>query len=142
MKKPLDIYARYFETLSSQNLRDLKMLVTEDVHFTDPLNDVTGAARMTQVFERMFAELESPRFKITDQAWGQSGKTGYMRWTLTYKRGGRPGKFEGMSEIRFNNDGKVMEHTNFWDSGSQFLQKIPVVGTVVRMIMNKASLGE
>lgn len=140
MKRPLDIYARFFETMAPRTLEELKMLVAPDIEFRDPFNNVKGVDKFIAVFDKMYAELENPKFKITDQAWGQGEKTAYLRWTFTYKKGMRLGKFEGISEIRFNNDGKVASHINHWDSGSQFLERLPMVGGIVRMIMKKASV--
>lgn len=140
MKRPLDIYAKFFETMSPRTLRELKMLVAPDVRYTDPFNDVEGADQFIAVFEKMYAELEAPKFKVLDMAMGQGDKVGYIRWTLSYKRAGRMGKFDGMSEVRFNNDGKISSHTNFWDSGNQFLGRLPMVGGIVKMIMRKAGV--
>lgn len=116
------------------------MLCAPDVRFSDPFNDVTGVDKFVAVFDRMYAEMENPKFKVHDMAMGQGDKVGYLRWTFTYKRGMRIGKFDGMSEVTFGKDGKVTSHINFWDSGSQFLGRLPMVGGIVRMIMSKAGV--
>lgn len=140
MKRPLEIYARFFENVTPRTVGDLRMLVAPDVRFSDPFNEVTGADKLVAVFEKMYAELENPKVKVHGTAMGAGDKIGYMRWTLTYKRGMRVGKFDGMSEITFGKDGKVASHVNFWDSGRQFLGRLPMVGTIVRMIMGKAGV--
>lgn len=115
------------------------MLVAPDVYFHDPLNDVTGVDKMMAVFERLFDEFDYPRFKITDQAWGQGDKTAYLRWTFSYKQGGQAGKFEGVSEIKFNNDGKIILHRNYWDSRSRYLESLPLIGPALRFVMKTLS---
>lgn len=141
MQKTLPAYIHYFETLAPRTLEHLTELVAPEVHFTDPFNNVRGVEKMIAVFDRMFQEMEKPRFKVTDHAVGQNGRTAYLRWTLSYKRGMRIGRFEGMSEVQFDTDGKVVAHANYWDSGSQFLERLPMIGSIVRMIMKKASVG-
>ena len=40
----------------------------------------------------------------------------------------------GITHIRFNDDGLVVLHQDFWDTGLGFYQHIPVLGRVVKTI--------
>jgi hypothetical protein len=40
----------------------------------------------------------------------------------------------GMSHIRFNSAGQVVLHQDYWDSGSNLFEHIPVVGWLIRRI--------
>jgi len=37
-------YAEFFERLTVENLSELSTVMTEDIHFVDPFNDVRGLA--------------------------------------------------------------------------------------------------
>ena len=42
-----------------------------------------------------------------------------------------------MSEVIFNEQGMVIEHIDYWDSGEQFYEKIPIIGGLLRIIKNR-----
>ena len=41
----------------------------------------------------------------------------------------------GMSEVHFNHDGYVIAHIDHWDSASQLLARLPVIGTIIRPVL-------
>ena len=52
--KNLQSYMDYFEQLSMDNLDQLDRVMTEDVHFVDPFNDVQGLESVRKIFVHMF----------------------------------------------------------------------------------------
>ena len=71
-------YIRYYETLSRATVGALRGLAAPELRFTDPFNDLTGVERVVRMLERLFDELEEPRFAVTDRA--LSGPVWYLRW--------------------------------------------------------------
>jgi len=43
----------------------------------------------------------------------------------------------GVTHVRFNNNGQVILHQDFWDSGLGFYAHIPVLGAGVRAIARR-----
>jgi len=128
-------YARFYETLTRERLRDLRGLVTADVGFKDPFNDVRGPDAMIRVMEGMF-ERGTPRFEVLDRA--VSDRAGYLLWRYTSERNGRPPwVIEGMSELRFDDDGRVIEHVDHWDAAEQVYERLPVIGALVRWVKRR-----
>jgi hypothetical protein len=39
-----------------------------------------------------------------------------------------------MSHLRFNNEGKIILHQDYWDSMQGFYQHIPIIGGVLQWI--------
>ncbi len=131
-----DAYIHFYETMTPDSLARLPELVTPDIHFVDPFNDVTGIAPLRRILARMFADLREPRFVVTHQAW--SGEVCFLRWDFTARsQSGAPWKIEGMSELRFAPDGKVARHVDHWDSGRQLYEKLPLIGAVLRLIRRR-----
>ncbi|ACI98030.1 nuclear transport factor 2 family protein [Rhodospirillum centenum] len=135
----LDAYVRYFEALTPDTLDRLDRLAVPDIHFKDPFNEFRSRDRLKLVFGRMFQRVDSPRFIVRDHA--ISGQTAYLRWTLTFRsRGPRPWSIEGMSEVRFDHAGRAVSHVDHWDAAEQLYERLPVLGTVLRLI--KARLAD
>ncbi len=47
---------------------------------------------------------------------------------------------DGMSEIRFRADGRVAEHLDHWDAAEQLYERVPVLGTLIRLVKRKFQL--
>jgi len=85
---------------------------------------------------RTAREAESVRTTIDDVA--VSGSDCYVRWTMVIKtrnmRGGLPLTNVGMTQLRFDREGRIILHQDFWDPGAGIYQHIPVLGPAVRYI--------
>jgi len=112
----------------------LLALAAEDIHFTDPFNDLRGKAGLVAVLEDMAERCDDPRFTILDVA--ASEKAGYIRWEFRFTpKGGREvWNLTGMSEIRVGADGLILAHHDHWDSGAQLFSRLPVLGWLVRRV--------
>jgi hypothetical protein len=126
-----------FKTLSIGTLPKLQKLCTPDIHFRDPFTDLHGIEPYIQLYARMLASLMDPRFVILDRA--ISGEVCYVRWTFRFRlpKEARERSIEGVSELRFAPDGRVAEHIDYWDSGTQVFAHIPVLGALVRFIAKR-----
>jgi steroid delta-isomerase len=134
----LQRYVDFFQALSPGRLQDLSDVMTDDVHFVDPFNDVIGRDKVALIFEHMFRTLESPTFKVTHAASIPGpNRAGLLRWDLhaTLKsRGREPLRIVGMSEVHLAADGRIREHIDHWDAGQQIYERIPLLGWVLRRI--------
>jgi hypothetical protein len=43
----------------------------------------------------------------------------------------------GMTHLRFDRDGRVIYHQDYWDSGSALFEKIPVLGGGIRAVKKR-----
>jgi hypothetical protein len=134
-------YIRYYETLSRATVGALRGLAAPGLRFTDPFHDVSGVERVVDMLERMFDALEEPRFAVTDRA--VSGPVWYLRWQFTARPRGRaaPWTIEGMSEVHYDDQGRVIAHLDHWDSGTQFYARLPIIGWLIRLVRRRVSAG-
>lgn len=130
-------YAALFQGMTKQRLQDLRRLCRGDIHFRDPFNDLRGIDGYIRALEKMYTEVRDPAFAVHDSV--RSGRHGYLRWTFTArsKKGSATWRFEGMSEIVFDDDGLIGEHLDHWDAASQLYEKLPLIGMVLRAIRRK-----
>jgi hypothetical protein len=131
----LQRYTGFFEELEPANLSQLVSVMTEDVHFVDPFNDVRGVESVEKIFLHMFRSLENPTFKVTHAAMTDNvDPQGLIRWELSSSLNGKPYNIVGMSEIAFAADGRVSSHIDHWDAAQQFYERIPAIGWLLRTI--------
>ena len=130
-------WAGFFETLTPDTLSGIGGMCRPDVRFKDPFNDVTGIDPLRRIFEHMFETTVDPTFTVTDVA--VSDRTAYLRWRFDFTPKGRPvpWRIDGMSEVRFDENGLVAAHIDHWDAGEQFYAKLPLVGALVRFVRGR-----
>lgn len=137
LKRGLEDYIAFYETMSRRSLPLLDNVVEQGVTFKDPFNEVYGYDKMMKIFQHMFDHTEKPKFKILDYAWTKDGMAAFIKWNFSYERKGEKFYITGMSEVLFSNNAKVMAHTDYWDSGEQFYEHIPLLGKVLRWVKKK-----
>lgn len=138
MAGPADAYIAFYEGLTPRTLDGLSAVVSDDVRFKDPFNDVRGLAAYRAILARMFEAVPDVRFKVLRH--GPAGDVYVLRWTCdgTVKAmGAEPWHVEGMSELRFSPDGTVREHIDYWDAAEQFYERLPVIGALLRFIRRR-----
>lgn len=133
-------YAAFFDTLSRQRLSQLDALFAPDAHFRDPFNDVRGMVAIRHVFDHMYATIERPRFAVLHRA--TAGDVAYLKWRFTGALRGRQIEFVGLSEVRFNPQGLVTEHLDYWDAGAVVYERVPILGALVRVVRRRLSATE
>ncbi len=109
---------------------------SSDAYLDDTLVVHHGAAEIEAYFIKTSETMTSYQLAIDDVA--RSGDDYYVRWTMQFAApllsGGKTVHSVGVSQIRFNREGKVAFHQDFWDSGKNFYSRLPVVGGAVGYI--------
>jgi limonene-1,2-epoxide hydrolase len=132
-------YQRYWEELTPATVERLRDLATPDMRFADPFNDVVGVDKVIAVLRAGFADAEGLAFDFRDRAQSVGG-TWYYRWQCRFRPRrfkGPPWVIEGMSEVRFDAAGRVVEHVDHWDAGGQFYARIPVLGWLIGLVRKR-----
>lgn len=119
----------------------LDVLAAPDIHYHDPFVDTRGLANVKRVFHKVFEDIEDPRFTFTHCAC--DGDTCFLRWHFTCRpktiKRGHPWICDGITEIRFDAEGRVLEHVEHWDAGEQVYEKMPVLRAVIRWVKRRVS---
>lgn len=128
------------ESLSENSLDELAGFYAQDACFTDPFQTVKGQAAIRQVYADMFAHLHQPRFRSVHLmgAADPANHEAVIGWEFEFALG--PGKprqrIPGCSRLRFDTQGKIREHLDFWDA-SRLMQSFPLIGPVIGWIRRK-----
>lgn len=110
-----------------------------DAYLDDTLAIHHGAAEIEAYFLKTSATVTKYQVTIDDTA--RSGDDYYVRWTMMFAApalsGGEPVHSVGISQIRFNRDGKVAFHRDFWDSGQNFYSHLPGIGGAIGFVRKR-----
>ena len=133
---PVNAYVGAFTALTPDNVEKLYDLVAADVFFTDPINVFTGKVGFRRIFDHMFETCTDPRFTVSDVA--HSATASYLRWQMTGKLKSWPYTnllFDGISEVHVDPQGLICQHIDHWDSASQLMRNLPVIGAIIRPML-------
>jgi hypothetical protein len=129
---------RFFETLNTKVTVEAFGTVYDDaVVFKDPFNEVKGISAVYGIFQEMYQSLDEPRFIIREYV--GDGSIAYVKWDFLFHFKGdtKENRFEGVSRIEMNAEGKVISHVDFWDAAEHIYEKIPLLGSVLRFVKRK-----
>ncbi|MDY0137908.1 MAG: nuclear transport factor 2 family protein [Thiomicrospira sp.] len=134
----LNDYKTLFETLTPQSVKqDFSRVFADKVYFKDPFNEVRGVREVQRIFQHMFEQLHEPMFRVHDMA--ANGQTAYLEWRFYFRRSTNAPvmQINGMSKILCNEQGKIMVHIDYWDSGEYVYRKVPVLSWFIRLIQRR-----
>ena len=130
---------RFFETISPDSVAQLSSIYTEEVFFKDPFNEVRGIAAVTAIFAHMFEQVDAPRFVITTSV--LQDDQAFLTWDFLFrmKRFAREEQcIRGATHLRFDADGRVSLHRDYWDAAEELYEKLPLLGAVMRGLKRMA----
>lgn len=133
-RETLDRYRAFMEGLSPAALDRLGEMYADDVHFKDPFSDAHGLRSLRIVFDKMYADVPDSKFKVVDTA--ESGEGGYLKWIYSGTFRGQALSVTGLTEVALR-DGKVSSHIDYYDAASNFYERIPVLGWIVKLIKKR-----
>ncbi len=125
-------YVALFENMTPASIDQFDDIFSIDARFRDPFNDVRGVAAIKRIFEHMYEVCDSPRFVVLSTT--TVGNTSWLQWDFCFVFKQRDMTINGASMVRFNEQGKVTEHIDYWDAASELYEHIPVVGWFMRKL--------
>lgn len=141
----LDPLIRFFESITPESVSRFPEFYAENAWFKDPFNEVRGVGAIQRIFAHMFGQVDEPRFVVSEQVADAYGAV--LIWTFHYRfRGAGKASAEqvmrGVSHLKFDADGKVVFHRDYWDTAEELYMKIPLLGALMRFLRKRLSVGE
>ncbi len=130
--------ARFKETyadLTDPRLADrIRETYADALFFNDTLHTFSRVEELADYMEKTGAGLHESIVEVHQVI--ADGPDVYLRWTMEFKTRavGRDihSRSIGMTHLRFDDDGRVVLHQDFWDSGHALYAHLPFVGFAVR----------
>lgn len=133
----LNALIAYYESLTEESVARLPAFYTEDATFTDPFNDVRGVQAIQRIFRHMFRQVETPRFVVLEKVADADGAVLVWAFHFRFRRSGPEQVIQGVSHLKFDDDGRVNFHRDYWDAASELYMKLPGISLLLRLLRRK-----
>jgi steroid delta-isomerase len=148
MPPGLTRYIEFMSTLSEARLSELPEIVTDDMSFQDPFNNLRGREAFARCLHEMLGQLADLKITVTHvgellDPSGDGAARYVLRWTFggrLTKLGNRPWQVTGMSEVTLAADGRVNSHIDYWDAAQGLYEKLPLVGGLLRWLRRQLAV--
>ncbi|HEU18166.1 MAG TPA: nuclear transport factor 2 family protein [Deltaproteobacteria bacterium] len=137
-KKALNQFRDFYQVFSEEKIRSsVRVLYREDAYFRDGFREVQGIDAIEKYFVSSTEAFLECRFDIQDVSVHDGNY--YFRWImiLVLKRNkDDPIEAVGMSHVRFDENGRIIFHQDYWDTGIIY-EKVPILGPIITWIRQR-----
>lgn len=130
-----------YTSLNRDNLAQLENIYSKEIHFIDPVHQITGLENLRQYFSALFQNIHTCSFNITHAL--QSENEGNIQWDMSFShpkiKHGKEITLSGMSHIKFDEHGLVFYHRDYFDMGAMIYEHLPIFSVFIKMIKRRLS---
>jgi hypothetical protein len=133
-------FARLFSSLTEEGVGDLVGEVyADDAYLNDTLKEVRGVDSIREYLIESGEAVHSCQVHLNDLV--RSSEDYYVRWTMDIRfkklKKGQSCRSQGISHLRFDQDGKIFYHQDYWDSAGGIFEHIPILGSLIRLVKKR-----
>jgi hypothetical protein len=132
----LEALIQFYNDFSPASVARFPEFYSADAWFKDPFNEVRGIAAIQHIFTHMFEQVAAPRFIVTEKVVDANGAM--LVWEFYFRmklcRENKTQVIRGISHLKFDADGKVLYHRDYWDAAEELYEKLPLIGSVFRLL--------
>jgi hypothetical protein len=121
----------WYESLTIESLNLIENYYHEKCYFKDPFHETNSIIELKAIYLKMFLNLKSPRFIITDSFVNQ--KKVVLFWDFVFTINSKQQLIKGSTLLEFDQAGKITSHIDYWDSVSEMWMKIPILGKMIKL---------
>ena len=132
IESTIKLFRESFSSYEKETLLPaLSKLYADKAFLNDRIQLHKGVKEIESYFAKTFDKVESARFDMLEVTYG--AKDAYVRWDMHIKTksSDKYWTFPGMSQLRFDEEGKIIFHFDHWDY-AQLLEKFPGIGGIIR----------
>jgi ketosteroid isomerase-like protein len=134
----IERFREFYRVFSAERIAaSVTDVYAEDAYFEDGIRQVKGRGKIREYFLSTTGAFDECTFDIKDVAYSPGNY--YFRWImhLKLKRDpDNPMEQPGMSHVRFDEQGRVVFHHDYWETLALF-ERFPVIGSVLRWIKGR-----
>jgi limonene-1,2-epoxide hydrolase len=139
-KAAIERFSRFIGDMEAASIgKSAQQVYAEDAYFNDTIKELTGNEAIGTYLAESLEATERVEVEVVDVA--RSGIDYYYRWRMDIKfrnlNNGGWARSEGMSHIRFNAEGRVVLHRDYWDAAGGLFAYMPIIGSVLQWIKGR-----
>ncbi len=130
----------YFTQMSPESVRQKSAAVySDEAYLNDNIVGIFGLAKVTDYFVHAAGQAEVLDVAFLDVA--RSETDYFIRWRMTVQvaalNEGAPIVSYGATQFRFNQQGQVVLHRDFWDAATGLHEQLPYIGGIMNFVHAK-----
>jgi limonene-1,2-epoxide hydrolase len=135
----IDRFMAVFADFSPEAVRQAaREAYAENAYFNDGFAELEGSEAIAAYFERTAEATATIEVEIEDRV--AAGNEAYLRWVMAFTTTGRRSRTivaPGMTHLRFDADGQVIYHRDYWDSSGALAEFVPLMGSILRSVRSR-----
>lgn len=134
-------FGAFFQSFSPDRIERLVPdTYSEDVYFNDTLKSVRGREALKHYLRESAEAVEDCRVQVLSSTRTAEGEH-LLRWRMSIRfkrfRRGVDTETVGLSHLRFDAQGRVIYHQDYWNAADGLYEHIPLLGALIRMIKRR-----
>jgi limonene-1,2-epoxide hydrolase len=139
-KAAVERFEAFIADLSTGTIKSrIREVYAPKLFFNDTLKTIRDVDELEKYFLASDDAMAAYGLKVEQTISTPEGV--FVRWRMdvTFRRfhKGEVQSSIGISHVRFDKDGRVIYHQDYWDSGSNLYEKIPVLGAMIRAVKRR-----
>ena len=106
-----------------------------DVHFEDPTQSRDGLQAYLEAQDGLVQRCDD--VYLAPHAVSITGKTAFVEWTMGLKIKGIEFVYPGVTRLRIDDDGRIVDHRDYFDFVGPTFAPVPLVGGFVRWLYKR-----
>ncbi|AOE48964.1 hypothetical protein KS2013_236 [Kangiella sediminilitoris] len=136
-KDPAEHFGHLFKNFHKDAREEvIRDVYAKEFYFNDTFKTFTDIEELIPYMEETAENVETTTVEILDVS--KSDTDYYLRWKMVMKFTAKGRDINsvsiGMTQLRFNEDGKIILHQDYWDGAEGFYQHLPYIGYFVRKV--------
>ena len=136
-RRAAKVFTELYADLSEENVRQrVRQTYAPEAWFNDTLATEVGIDAIQRYLLKTARGADSINATVQDVA--VSGPDCYVRWSMEVRTknlaGGKPTMTEGVSQLRFDEQGRIILHQDFWNPAAGIYQHLPLIGPAIRYV--------
>ena len=130
---------KVFNELREDNVHILDKFYAKDTLFIDPIGRHEGIKAVKDYYAGIYKGVEEIKFEFSEIISNGNNHVGVWKMTLTTPNlnSGKPVILHGNSVIKFNDEGLVSYHRDYFDMGEFIYEHIPLLGSVTKYVKKR-----
>ncbi len=131
----LERFRSTFADLTADDVaEEMLALYADQLYFNDTLVTLESGQAVADYMAKTGDKLSVSRVDVDHTL--RDGADVFVRWTMHFKSSAWGMKVEshsiGMTHLRFDDNGRVVLHQDFWDAAGGLYEHLPIVGAMIR----------
>ena len=131
----IDRFLNTYKKLDKDSLDLLSDIYADQIRFVDPVHRIDGLENLRAYFQALYLNVSTIAFDFDNPQTGDEHI--FVPWQMRFSHPrlgrGRTIDVPGISQLRFNAEGKACFHRDYFDLGALLYEHLPGLGGVVRM---------